>query len=129
VIVIAALVILAGVVVVAMGRGGELARDLPAAPAASDFRSSYDVASYRPPTALLGYDAAATEQALTEIARAIAERDAEIDFLRRRLSEAELPADGEWQTVLERADQEPAVPDRADQGPAVLDSADQGPAE
>ncbi len=106
-IVIAAIVILAGVVVVAMGRGGELARDRPARPAASDFRTWYDVASYRPPGALLGYDAAATEHALSEIARAIADRDAEIDALRRRLAAVELSADPQWQTRLDPADQGP----------------------
>jgi hypothetical protein len=103
-IVIVAVVILAGVVVVAMGRGGELERDRPPEPAASNFRTWYEVASYRPPGALLGYDAAATEHALTEIARAIAERDAEIDLLRRRLA-ADPPADEEWQTTLGSADQ------------------------
>ena len=108
VIVIAAIVILAGVVVVAMGRGGELARDRPAEPAASDFRTWYDVAAYRPPSALLGYDAAATEQALAEIARAIADRDAEIDVLRRRLAAAGLAADQQWQTTLGVADQRSA---------------------
>jgi hypothetical protein len=107
VIVIAAIVILAGVVVVAMGRGGELARDQPAEPAASDFRTWYDVASYRPPGALLGYDAAATEHALGEIARAMADRDAEIDVLRRRLAAVEVPVDRGWQTTLDPADQEP----------------------
>jgi hypothetical protein len=105
VIVIAAIAILAGVVVVAMGRGGELARDQPAEPAAADFRSWYEVASYRPPGALLGYNAAVTERALTEIAQAIADRDAEIDELRRRLAAAELPADAAWQTALDPADQ------------------------
>lgn len=111
-IVIAALVILAGVVVVAMGRGGELARDLPAEPVPADFRTWHDVATYRPPGALLGYDAAATERALTEIARAIADRDAEIDLLRRRLGSgrgtSELPGDPEWPAVLDPADQGPA---------------------
>jgi hypothetical protein len=104
-IVIAAIVILAGVVVVAMGRGGELERNRFPEPAASDFRTWYDVAAYRPPTALLGYDAAATEQALAEIARTIADRDAEIDVLRRRLAAADLPADLEWQTTPDSADQ------------------------
>jgi hypothetical protein len=104
-IIIAAIVILAGVVVVAMGRGGELGRDQPAEPAAGDFRTWYEVASYRPPGALLGYDVAATEHALTEIARAIAQRDAEIEVLRRRLAAADLPADPRWQTTLDAADQ------------------------
>jgi len=105
VIVIAALVILAGVVVVAMGRGGELARDRPPEPAVGDFRTWYDVAAYRPPAALLGYNAAATEHALAELARAMAERYAEINVLRSRLAAAELPADPEWQTTRHSADQ------------------------
>jgi hypothetical protein len=105
VIVIAALVILAGVVVVAMGRGGELSRDQPAEPAATDFRTWYEVASYRPPGALLGYDAGATERALTEIAQAIADRDAEIDELRQRLAAAGLPAHAAWPPTLDPADQ------------------------
>jgi hypothetical protein len=98
VIVLAALVILGGVVVVAMGRGGELARERPADPALTDFRTWSDVASYRPPPALLGYHAGATEYALAEVARAIAERDAEIDLLRRRLAAAQLAAGSQWQT-------------------------------
>ena len=104
-IVIAAIAILAGVVVVAMGRGGELARDRPAEPAASDFRTWHDVAAYRPPSALLGYDSAATEHALSAIARTIADRDAEIDQLRGRLAAAGLPEGPEWQATLDSADQ------------------------
>jgi hypothetical protein len=88
VIILAAAVILGGVVVVAMGRGGELSRERPELPARSDFRTWSDVAAYRPPPALLGYHAGATEHALSLIARTIAERDAEIDWLRERLAEA-----------------------------------------
>lgn len=106
VIVLAAGAILAGVVVVAMGRGGELARDHPAEPAAMDFRTWSDVASYRPPGALLGYHPAATEYALAQVARAIAERDAEIDLLRRRLAAAQLASDAQWQ-VSRTAEQGP----------------------
>ena len=87
-IILAAAVILGGVVVVAMGRGGELARERPDAPASGDFRSWFDVAQYRPPAALLGYHARTTEHALSLIARTIAERDAEIEWLRQRLAEA-----------------------------------------
>jgi hypothetical protein len=87
VIVLVAVVILGGVVVVAMGRGGELARDRVELPHPTDLRTWTDVAAYRPPAALLGYHAAATERALSIIARTIAERDAEIHWLRRRLSE------------------------------------------
>ena len=91
VIVLAAVVILGGVVVVAMGRGGELSRDRPELPARSDFRTWSDVANYRPPPALLGYHAGVTEHALSLIARTIAERDAEIDWLRNRLAEVIRP--------------------------------------
>jgi hypothetical protein len=86
--ILAAAVILGGVVVVAMGRGGELARERPDAPASADFRTWSDVAHYRPPAALLGYHARTTEHALSLIARTIAERDAEIEWLRQRLTEA-----------------------------------------
>jgi hypothetical protein len=86
-IVLATVVILGGIVVVAMGKGGELSRERPELPARTDFRSWRDVADYRPPAALLGYHAAATERALALIARTIAERDAEIDWLRKRLAE------------------------------------------
>ena len=80
--------ILCGVVVVAMGRGGELARERPDVPAPSDFRTWSDVGRYRPPAALLGYHPRTTEHALSLIARTIAERDAEIEWLRKRLAEA-----------------------------------------
>jgi hypothetical protein len=82
-----AVVILGGIVVVAMGRGGELSRDTVAGRADVDFDSWADVASYRPPPALLGYEAGATEEALTLISRAMADRDAEIAWLRGRLRE------------------------------------------
>jgi hypothetical protein len=86
---LAAAAILGGIVVVAMGRGGELARDRTDLPTRTDFRSWSDVAGYRPPAALLGYQAAATEHALSLIARIIAERDAEIAWLRNRLAEVQ----------------------------------------
>jgi hypothetical protein len=88
-IVIAAAVILGGIIVVAMGKGGELSRERPELPARADFRSWSDAADYRPPGALLGYHVASTEQALALIARTVAERDAEIDWLRRRLAEVQ----------------------------------------
>jgi hypothetical protein len=95
-IILAAAVILGGVVVVAMGRGGELARERPEVPASADFRTWSDVARYRPPAALLGYHARTTEHALSLIARTIAERDAEIEWLRERLAEAR-PGFGPYQ--------------------------------
>jgi hypothetical protein len=81
-----AVVIFGGIVVVAMGKGGELSR-VPSGQADVDFDSWADVASYRPPPALLGYEPGATEQALVLISRAMADRDAEIAWLRGRLRE------------------------------------------
>lgn len=107
VIAIAAIAIVAGTVAVALGRGGELARNRPPEPTRADFRTWSDVASFRPPGALLGYHAGATEQALAQLAMVIAERDAEIDALRRRLAAAEPPADAGWQTSV-ATDQRPA---------------------
>jgi hypothetical protein len=86
-IVVAAAVIFGGIIVVAMGKGGELSRERTELPTRTDFQSWSDVADYRPPPALIGYSAAPTERALGLIARTIAERDAEIDWLRRRLAE------------------------------------------
>lgn len=87
VIILAALAILGGIVVAAMGRGGELARQPDDEPSVADFATGADVARYRPPPALLGYHAGATEYALLLAGRALAERDAEITWLRSRLSE------------------------------------------
>jgi len=87
-IILVAVVIIVGVVVVAMGGGGELARDVDE-PADIDFQSWTDVARYRPPAALLGYHAAATERALQRIATVMADKDAEIAWLRGRLEQYE----------------------------------------
>jgi hypothetical protein len=95
VIILAALAILGGIVVVAMGRGGELARQAVDEPSVADFETGADVAQYRPPPALLGYHAGATEYALLLAGRALADRDAEIAWLRSRLSE--LQPEGERQ--------------------------------
>jgi hypothetical protein len=87
VIILAALAILGGIVVAAMGRGGELARQADDQPSVADFETGADVAHYRPPPALLGYHAGATEYALLLAGRALADRDAEIAWLRTRLRE------------------------------------------
>jgi hypothetical protein len=95
VIILAALAILGGIVVAAMGRGGELAPSSEGEPPVADFETGADVARYRPPPALLGYHAGATEYALLLAGRALADRDAEIAWLRSRLSE--LQPEGERQ--------------------------------
>lgn len=81
-----ALAILAGVVAVAMGRGGEMARserDLPVRP--PRIRSASDVARLRLPIGLLGYSEQATDEALDAAARLIAEQEAEIARLREEV--------------------------------------------
>jgi hypothetical protein len=95
VIILAALAILGGIVVAAMGRGGELVRQAADDPSIADFESGADVARYRPPPALFGYHAGATEYAFLLAGRALADRDAEIAWLRSRLRE--LQPEGERQ--------------------------------
>jgi hypothetical protein len=86
VLLLAAGAILAGVVVVAMGRGGEIAafrRDRPVA--SPPIRTPADIAALRVPIGLFGYQVPATADALTAIANLLAERDYEIATLRSEL--------------------------------------------
>ena len=102
VLLIVAVAILCGVVVVAMGRGGELAR--PTAdvrPLDGEIVTAADVALLRPPAALWGYDMRATDDALNMVARTVTERDVEIAILRRQIAD------------LEAAAKEPGVPAKA----------------
>lgn len=83
---LAAAAIIAGVVVVAMGRGGELAlgpRDLPLT--ATELRTPDDVALVRLPLAPLGFQVQATAEALASAARLLAAREAELSALRAEL--------------------------------------------
>lgn len=82
----AALAILVGVVVVAMGRGGEIApsqRDLPVL--SPRIRSANDIARLRLPVGMFGYQEQATDEALEAAARLIAEQEAEIARLREEV--------------------------------------------
>ena len=89
---VAAAAILAGVVVAALGRAGEMATFAgDTAPLELDEVSATDVALLRPPMSLWGYNAQATEDALRVIARSVTARDVEIATLRREL--ADLRAD------------------------------------
>jgi len=79
----AAIAILGGVVVVAMGRGGEMApshRDAPIRP--PRIRTAGDLAMLRLPVGLFGYQEEATDAALDAATRLIAEQQAEIARLR-----------------------------------------------
>jgi hypothetical protein len=90
VLLVAAAGIVAGVVLAARGRAGEMAMFLPDV---ALFRAGEvtppDVALLRPPLSLWGYNAAATDEALRVIARAMTARDVEIAALRRALAEAQ----------------------------------------
>jgi hypothetical protein len=78
--------IVAGAVLAALGRTGEMAMFLPvAALFQAGEMTAPDVALLRPPLSLWGYNAAATDEALLVIARAMAARDVEIATLRRAL--------------------------------------------
>ena len=83
---LAGVVILAGVVGVAMGRGGEMA-EFAADYLPPDVVSAADVAMLRPPSSLWGYNAQLTDEALSRIAQVISERDVEIAVLRQQLAE------------------------------------------
>jgi hypothetical protein len=87
VLLLTALMILGGVVVVAVGRGGELTLfRSDAAPLRQRLATAADMASFRPPLAFFGYSAQATDDALQRIARAVADRDAELARLRGQLA-------------------------------------------
>jgi hypothetical protein len=86
---LAGAVILAGVVAVAMGHGGEMA-EFPSdyvPPTLGDLLTATDVAMLRPPAALWGYNTQVTDEALTRIAQIVTERDVEIAVLRQQLAE------------------------------------------
>jgi hypothetical protein len=82
----AAVAILAGVVAVAMGWGGELTisrRDLPVIP--PRIRTASDLARLRLPLGLFGYQAESADEILQALAGRLAERDAEIARLREEV--------------------------------------------
>jgi hypothetical protein len=109
VLVLAGLAVLGAVVVLAMGRGGELAETHPDHPPLSlppgHLMTGTQAALLRLPRGLWGYQVGVTDEALHRLAYAISERDArmaelerQIDALRRRLGEApgaSEPSDGE----------------------------------
>ncbi len=82
----AAIAILIGVVVVAMGRGGEIAqshRDARTVP--PRINSAADLALLRLPIGLLGYSEQATDEALDAATRLIADQETEIARLRQEV--------------------------------------------
>jgi hypothetical protein len=83
---LAAAVILAGVVSVAMGHGGEMA-EFAMDYYPPDLVNAADMAQLRPPSALWGYNVQVSDEALNRIAQVITERDVEIAVLRQQLAE------------------------------------------
>lgn len=83
-----AAIIVGGMVAAASGRGGEMVasrRDLPSAD--WGIRSAGDVTALRLPLGLLGYQEHATGEVLAQVARMLADRDAEIAALRAQVRE------------------------------------------
>jgi hypothetical protein len=123
VLLVAAAAILAGVVLAALGRAGEMATFAgDTAPIEFDEVSATDVALLRPPMSLWGYNAQATEDALRVIARSVTARDVEIATLRRELAELQGRQDGARAAGIgdrPTAPAGPAVP-ASPAGPAVL---------
>jgi hypothetical protein len=134
IVVLAAVAILGGVMLAALGRGGEMTA-FPGdyAPLDLDEVSAADVALLRPPMSLWGYNAQATEEALQVIARSVTERDVEIATLRRELAElrtwggtAADPAAGgphSWRAV----DQTPGLREQPGLGPRLGERPGLGP--
>jgi hypothetical protein len=83
---LAAAIILAGVVSVAMGHGGEMA-EFAGDYVPPDLVTAADVVLLRPPSALWGYNVQVTDEALNRAAQVITERDVEIAVLRQQLAE------------------------------------------
>jgi hypothetical protein len=108
VIALGAAAILAAVVVLAMGKGGELAEvhpDYPPLPLPDDRRlAAMDAALLRLPRGLWGYHVDATDEALRRLAYALTERDTKVAMLEEQVAELrrsvqlrdQVPADGSW---------------------------------
>jgi hypothetical protein len=94
---VVAVAILAGVVAVASGRGGEMAVPEPDYPPIDlGPVSAADVALLRPPSAAWGYNMRVTDEALEVIARAVTERDVQIAALQQQVSDLREQAGGGW---------------------------------
>ncbi|WP_433245054.1 hypothetical protein ACQPYK_42740 [Streptosporangium sp. CA-135522] len=88
---LAAVVILAGVVVVAMGRGGELGEFAPDVPPLNlpdaGRLGAADFMALQLPVSLVGYHTQSVDETLNRVVNALSERDTRIAVLEQRLSE------------------------------------------
>ena len=84
---LAAVAIVGGVILVALGRGGVMA-SFPAdqAPFPLGQLTAADIALLQPPRSIWGYNPQVTEAALQAVARVVTERDLEIERLRHELA-------------------------------------------
>jgi hypothetical protein len=123
---LAGAVILAGVVAVAMGHGGEMA-EFPSdyvPPTLGDLLTAADVAMVRPPSALWGYNTQVTDEALSRIAQIVTERDVEIAVLRQQLADLRSGTGGAARPTVAQ----PAVAEPDLAGPVVAEPDVAGPA-
>ncbi len=120
---LAGVVILAGVVAVAMGHGGEMA-EFPSdyvPPALGNLRTAADVAMLRPPSALWGYNTQVTDEALSRIAQIVTERDVEIAVLRQQLADLRSGSGAAPPGAAEPAGADGPAPATADPGAPAQD--------
>ncbi|MFF5263152.1 hypothetical protein ACFY4C_29840 [Actinomadura viridis] len=111
VLVLAGLVVLGAVVVLAMGRGGELAAapsDRPPLPAPDD-RPFTGPAPFRIPRAIWGYQADVTEQMLDRLRYAVYERDTRIATLEHQIADLRRHLEP-WDGPEDEPADEPAQP-------------------
>jgi hypothetical protein len=112
---VAAIVILAGVVVVASGRGGEMAPEYPDYPPIDlGPVTAADVALLRPPSAAWGYNMRVTDEALETIAAAVTERDVKISVLQQEVADLREELARDW---ARRTGDAGAEADGPDEGP------------
>jgi len=88
---LAAVAVIAGVTVVAMGRGGELSEFAPDVPPLNlpeaGQLGAVDFMALQLPVSLVGYNTQSVDEALNRVAGALSERDTRIAVLEQRVSE------------------------------------------
>lgn len=111
---LAAVAVLAAVVVLATGRGGELAEAHPDHPPLSlpptHVITGTDVALLRLPTGLWGYNSAMTDEVLRLFAHTLSERDTRIAILEQQLAELRAKQEAGEEPIRWNVEREPQNP-------------------